>query len=268
MSTLVRTQRLDGVLHVELHRPERRNAISRGLMAELREVLEGEDVTRAVAVVVSGAGGAFSAGADLGEITGTEDDASFDEAWAGVIASVRALPRPVIAAIEGPCRGAAVDLVLACDVRVVGTGATLGVPAVRLGLLYRPDAVARMHRIVGSGVMRRLLLVGDTIDAVTARELGLVHEVVSDGEALAHASALAGELPPESVDALAATKRLLTDLDESHDLGAWDQTYLDLLRSPGRRALLGAAQERHRARASHSDHAAGPPAGPTPQEHR
>lgn len=247
MSDLVRTAWRGSALHVELNRPERRNAISRALMTELRAVLAGDGIEQALALVISGAGGTFSAGADLGELTGTPSDAAFDDDWAQLIAAVRDCQRPVVAAIEGPCRGAAVDLVLACDVRVAGQQATVGVPAVRLGLLYRPAALARMHRAVGTAAVRRLMLIGDAVGAETARDLGLVHEVVVAGGAVDHAAGLVGQLPPESVDALAATKRLLTELDEeTADMSRWDRAYHDLLGSAGRRALLDAAPARHR----------------------
>lgn len=256
----VRTERLGPVLHVQLDRPERRNAVSRAMMAELRAALGADRLTGVVGVVVSGAGSAFSAGADLAEVTGTETDATFDDEWAAVVAAVRAVPRPVVAAIDGPCRGAAVDLALACDVRVAGDGATFGVPAVRLGLLYRPEAVARMHREVGGTALRRLLLLGDAVDARGALSLGLVHEVVPSGTAVAHAVALLEQLPAESGEALAATKGLLTALDDGRDTTGWHQAYLEILRSPGRRALLGAAQSRHGGADQRS------PAGTTPAD--
>lgn len=246
MSSVLRVSDQGGVLVLELDRPQRRNALSRELLSQLRASLTGERALAAKAVIITGYGGTFSAGADLAELDGTEADAGYDDEVSAVTTAIRQLPRPVVAAVEGPCLGAGCDLALACDVRVAGAGAVLGVPAVRLGLLYNPSSVARMRQVLGGQALRRLLLLGERFDAASAERLGLVDEVVGTGQALQWAVDVLGGLPAAAADALAATKGLLNALDDpGADLRQWQVTRLELLVSPGRHQLLSAAQQRH-----------------------
>lgn len=243
VSVRLRTCQRDRVALLELAAPERRNALSSGLLAELNDCLAGAVDAASKAVVLTGAGGVFSAGADLTELSGTVEDRVIDENIAAVADAIRQLPVPVIAAVEGACIGAAVDLVLACDLAVASASAFFEIPAVRLGLLYRPASIARWQRTIPRAALFRLLVLGDRIDADDALRAGLVGVVVSAGQAETKALALAGR--STAGDASAATKRLLTAVDDGEfDPVEWETTRLRLLASEQRWQALRLATRR------------------------
>lgn len=238
---MIRIERNREIVSVTLNRPERRNALSLGLLSELACALSKESLADASAVIISGAGSTFSAGADLSELTGTSQDVAVDDAIAEVVAAIGATEIPVIAAIDGPCVGGAVDMMLACDIRVASERAFFEVPAVRLGLLYNPEAVARLHSQFPREVLNRLLVRGDRFDATEALLAGLVTHAPSAARALKHESKVhdSGALNA----AAAATKRLLDDLDAgSYDRLEWDRLRRQILDSPERAAAVRAAQ--------------------------
>jgi enoyl-CoA hydratase/carnithine racemase len=245
MTTPVDVRRHGGVLQVVLDDPARRNALSRSLLRGLREVLTGP-VDGVTGVVLSGRGNTFSAGADFRELTGTRADAQYDGELAVVTRALRDLPRVVVAALEGPCIGAAADLALSCDLRVAAQGSYLRVPAVRLGLLYNPDAVERLRRAYPRDSVRRLLLLAERFDAEKALDAGLVSQVVARGEAVRHALELLEPIGTAELDAVSATKALLNaqedgDADSDH----WARRRWELLDSPARRSAFQRARRRH-----------------------
>jgi enoyl-CoA hydratase/carnithine racemase len=166
-----------------------------------------------------------------------------DQLIARTSGTIRRLPIPVIAAIEGPCFGAAVELALACDVRVVGEGVRVGVPAVKLGILYRPDAIAEMLASVGRQTVARLLLLGERLDAEQALAAGFAARVVPAGHALDEALTLAEGAVGVSPEALAATKGVIAEIVSQHpDLRVWEERRLALLGSDVRHDSLDAAR--------------------------
>lgn len=240
--TEVRATRRDGYLHVELNEPARRNPLSAAMLAELRTALREQVDSTVNTVVLSGAGGVFSAGADLDWLTGTAADVAVDEAIAETLDVVRRLPALTVAAVEGPCMGGAVDLVLACDVVIAGAEAAFAVPAVRLGIMYNPDAVARWHRRLPRPTLVRLLLAGQRLDAESARTGGLVAEVVPAGEAVSAAAVLAAGLADVPPAVVAGVKGLLVDLDDGADLTHAHEVRHQLLAAPERLAALHAVR--------------------------
>ncbi|MQA06375.1 MAG: hypothetical protein GEV07_27870 [Streptosporangiales bacterium] len=241
MSAGVRVEVADGYVHLVLDEPARRNPLSRARLAELRDALRTK-ADGVNAVVLSGAGTAFSAGADLTELTGTAADEAVDDAIAEAVHELTHARALTVAAVEGPCRGAAVDVVLGCDVVLAGASATFEVPAVRLGIMYNPDAVRRWAARLPRATLVRLLL-GEQLDASQARAGGLVAEVVPTGSAVSAATELAqrmAQLPPTVV---AAVKELLVDLDDGADLTEAHLARRDLLASPDRLDALRTIRE-------------------------
>lgn len=228
----------DGYLHLQLNDPRRRNPLSRTSLAAIR-CAAGSCGPETRALIISGAGGAFSAGADLSELTGTEQDLAVDEAVAATGRMLRELDLLVVAAVEGPCMGAAVDLALSADVIVAGRSAFFEVPAVRLGLLYNPEAVARWHSRLPGPLLSRLLLAGERVDAPAARDAGLLAQVLDDDGAVQAATGIAKRLDSAPRSALATTKRMLRAFDAGRvDPAAWQDERRRLLTSPERRAAL------------------------------
>lgn len=211
----LRTARDGAVLVVTLDRPERLNAIDEGVLAGLVAVAAEARADRTVrAVVLEGAGRAFSSGLDtslLAEVVGAGGDSiAFRERLEGLQATFTAfetLPVPVVCALHGPCVGGAVELALACDLRVAEPGTTVRLPETRLGLLPDLGGTTRLTRLCGPGVAKDLVLTGRTIGADEALRFGLVSAIGDDARALARERAhlLAGNAPL----ALAWAKRVI-----------------------------------------------------------
>jgi enoyl-CoA hydratase/carnithine racemase len=137
------------------------------------------------AVIVTGAGErAFAGGVDIREmaaIEGPDAARAFITRVHHLCASVRAIPVPVIARVQGWCFGGALELIAACDLRIAGEGARFGMPEVRLGIPSVVEA-AMLPMLIGWGRARRLLFTGETIDAATALSWGLVEQVAAVGD--------------------------------------------------------------------------------------
>ena len=236
MSGRVAMSSHDGVLEITFENARRRNALSLSLLSALSRAIDDARAVDARAVVLAGASDVFSAGADLADLQGTIADRAVDDAIQGAAASIRDCPVPVIAAIEGPCIGGALDLALNCDAIVAAESARFALPATHLGLLYDPRAVARLRLRLSPAALRWLLLLGEQIDALTGAEMGLVARVVREGTARAEARALAERVSVQSPDAVAATKKLLNELEgDCARLDVWERVRLDILNSTERR---------------------------------
>ncbi|HET6617516.1 MAG TPA: enoyl-CoA hydratase-related protein [Gemmatimonadota bacterium] len=199
-----------GVRILTINRPEKRNALN----AEVRARLS-EEVDRAVAdpdsrvLVFTGAGDkAFVAGADVAEFAGRspldqrramDSPTVFDRIWES--------PLPTIAMINGWCLGGGCELALACDVRVGADTATLGQPEVRLGIIPGGGATQRLPRLIGYGKALQLILSGETLDGVSAYEIGLLDEVVPAGELRERTLEIAQSMADKSPVTLAIAKR-------------------------------------------------------------
>ncbi len=238
-------QTLEGsVLVLEMHDPAARNALSLGLLSALSEAVgqAGEDV---LGIVITGGAECFSAGGDFRELKGTSEDLAYDDAVSAAVAAILASDRIVVAAIEGPCMGAAADLALACDYRIAGAGSYVQIPAVRLGILYNPAALERIGRSYPRDTVRRLLLAGERFDDHEARRAGLFSRVVPQGEALGAALRNLARLDARQADAVRATKRLLAELEAgTADRAQWQRRRAELLDSEQRGAAIRQAHAR------------------------
>lgn len=172
-----------------LDRPERRNALSAEMCRQLRDHLAAHRALRAV--VLTGAGSAFCAGADLGHTPLYRED-EFRPAFEALLDEVVDHPAPVIAAVNGPALGGGTQLVVACDLRVAAPEATFGIPATQLGVMLSPENIQRLALLVGQAHARDLLLTGRRIGVGEALRMGLVHRLADD--ALAAGLDLAGEI--------------------------------------------------------------------------
>jgi enoyl-CoA hydratase/carnithine racemase len=165
---------------VVLNRPEKRNALSLALMEEmvvaLREVSARRD-TRAI--VIEGAGPAFSAGHDLSEMTGRDREflAPLFDQCSTMMETLHDVPQPVIAKVHGIATAAGCQLVAACDLAVAAEGTRFGTPGVKIGLFCSTPMVP-VSRAIGRKRAMQMLLTGEPIDAATALDWGLVNQVV------------------------------------------------------------------------------------------
>jgi len=184
----------DALTIVTLDRPERRNALDHATLAELTTVLEGAVDRPTRALVLTGAGGHFCAGADL---TGVED-ASFAELLQGVLDRLRDVPFPTIAAVEGAALGAGTQLAVACDLRVATDDASFGIPAAKLGLMVNHWTVQRTASMLGPSTARAVLLAAEVVRGADARRLGMVNRPGALAEAIEWAEQI-GALAPLTI---------------------------------------------------------------------
>ena len=206
-SLLVRAD--EAAARITLNRPEKRNALSLELMDEmisaLREV-SAQAATRAI--VIEGAGAAFSAGHDLSEMIG-RDEAFYNELF-GVctvmMETIHELPQPVIAKVHGIATAAGCQLVAACDLAVAADGARFATPGVKIGLFCSTPMVP-VSRAVGRKRAMQLLLTGEPIDATTALDWGLVNRVVPADELEPAVVELVGAIARSSSYTVATGKR-------------------------------------------------------------
>jgi 2-(1,2-epoxy-1,2-dihydrophenyl)acetyl-CoA isomerase len=202
------------VVTLTLTRPDRLNALTAGLRAALTDALAGVAADPTVgAVVLTGEGRAFCAGQDLAELgalpEGTDVGDLLRGAYNPLVRAFAELPRPVIAAINGPCVGAGLGLALACDLRLIAADAYLACAFVGIGLAPDAGVSAGLVRALGYPRALEIAASGRRVAAAEARALGLVVDVVEPGELAARAAADAARLAAGPRAAIAATKRLL-----------------------------------------------------------
>lgn len=203
-------ERHDAVTVVTLNRPDRLNALSHPLLADLRDLLLELDAdSSARAIVITGAGRAFSAGADLGAGP-TDAEDTVRRLYNPLITTLTDLDTPVVAAVNGVAAGAAFSISLACDLRIAAESAAFQLSFVRIGLVPDAGATWLLGRAVGSARAAEMALLARKVRAPDALAWGLVNEVVPDEEVLGRAVAVAMELA-DLTTAVGTTKRLLRD---------------------------------------------------------
>ncbi len=203
----------DGVEILILNHPPV-NALGSRLLADLdRRVAELETDPKVRAVVLTGEGQYFSAGADVKEMA-TIDLASAPEVarrGLAVYARLAALRAPVIAAINGLALGGGLELALACDLRLAGESAKFGAPEVTLGLIPAYGGTQRLPRLVGVAKAKELIFTGAMISAAEALRIGLVNKTVPAGQELRAARDLAHTIAQRAPKAVQAAKRAIVD---------------------------------------------------------
>jgi enoyl-CoA hydratase/carnithine racemase len=209
-----------------LNRPEKRNALSLALMQELTAALSevgGAPTVRAI--VIEGAGSAFSAGHDLGEMVGR--DAVFYEqlfdACTVMMETIHRVPQPVVAKVHGIATAAGCQLVAACDLAIAAEGTRFATPGVKIGLFCSTPMVP-VSRAVGRKRALELLLTGEPIDAETACEWGLVNRVVPGDDLEEEVVKLIGKVARSSPLTVRIGKQAFYEQIELDERGAYDLT--------------------------------------------
>lgn len=183
----------EGLATLTMNRAEKRNPLSTAMMAAMIDALRGLGKRSEVrAVIMAGAGPAFSAGHDLAELRGR--DLAFYryefDLCSQLMQTVQAIPQPVIARVHGIATAAGCQLVATCDLAIAGAGAKFATPGVKIGLFCSTPMVA-LSRAIGRKHAMEMLLSGQPIDAQTAAQWGLVNRVVSDAALSAETRKLA-----------------------------------------------------------------------------
>jgi methylglutaconyl-CoA hydratase len=201
-----------------LNRRDKRNALTRETMFELKQAFEDFRQERKVrAVILTGAGEAFCSGMDLEEMLATSKQPDAQSQWYSdavqykeLIEAMLRFPKPIIAAVNGPAVAGGAGLVLASDIVVAGEGASFGLPEPRRGLVAGLVSPLLTFRI-GAGYAANLLLSARTIDAAEALRVQLFHELVKDDLVWARAHALAEECAKSAPESILLTKRMLNE---------------------------------------------------------
>jgi enoyl-CoA hydratase len=239
----------DRIATVTINRPDKLNALNDSLMRELSTVMDELTANKDVGVIVlTGAGRAFVAGADISRLAVAEQGEleKFARFGQGVFRRIELSAKPVIAAVNGFALGGGCELALACHVRIASTQAKFGLPEVKLGLIPGYGGTQRLPRLVGRGAALQLILTGDPIDGTEAARIGLANAVVEPdalpGAARTMAATMLKNAPiamaraMEAVDVgldatlddgLRLEARLFGSLDETADMREGTKAFLE-----------------------------------------
>jgi 2-(1,2-epoxy-1,2-dihydrophenyl)acetyl-CoA isomerase len=253
MSESVLVERREAVTVLTLNRPELRNAVDDMTMDALRAALLAcaDDGTRCV--VITGAGGAFSSGADLKKAIaeGYTPDQSYHlltDHYGPTLKAIRACPWPVIAAVDGYAAGIGCDMALACDIRLVSERGRFAELFIRLGLIPDGGGTYLLPRLIGVGRAMEMLFTGADVDAHEAARIGLANRVYPVESFMDEVTAYAANVSRQSPNALRRGKQaLLAALDSGYDQAlareAEHQRAI-LMSEDGLEGLLAFAQKR------------------------
>jgi enoyl-CoA hydratase/carnithine racemase len=207
---------LDGVRRLTISNPSKRNALDHAILDGIASAVRAADGDGTRAVILTGAGGMFSSGYDIGDIP---DDVFAAEAeklvahpFTSAIDALDATDVPTIAALPGHTIGGGLELALACDLRVARDGIRLGMPPAKLGLVYSHTGLRRFLHAIGEPRTRQLFLLGRNVDAREAKVWGLLHDVVGAEDLESFALDWADELTRNAPLSVRGNKRVLRAL--------------------------------------------------------
>ena len=198
---------------ITIDRPEVRNALDWEAMDAFAAAVErAEQDSELRALIVTGSGGSFCSGGDLYELDqypAHADGLRLATVMGDALIALEALPVPTLAAMEGPALGGGAEIALACDIRVMAEGSSMGCMHIRLGIVPAWGGGQRLMRVVGYSQAMEWLAVGRVLAASEALEHGLVSRLVPKGQALSFASEIAEEIAERDPDAVRSVKQLL-----------------------------------------------------------
>jgi enoyl-CoA hydratase len=221
-SQAVLVEQQGNVLLITINRPEVRNAVNAAVAAGIGGALEQLDSDDELSVgVLTGAGGFFCAGMDLGAFVKGESPWFGDRGFAGI--AQRASRKPLIAAIEGFAVAGGMEIALGCDLIVAASGAKLGIPEAKRSLVAAGGALLRLPRRMPYHVVMELALTGELLPAERFHEFGVVNRIVEPGQAVAGALELAGKVAANGPLALIASKQILQEQFDWSSAEMWDK---------------------------------------------
>ena len=225
----------EAVARLRIANPERRNALDHEILDALAEALPGLD--RGIEVrclVITGAPPVFSAGYDLGSFAAEtferDAEALVAHPYHAAMEALARHPWPTVAALNGHCIGGGLELAITCDLRICAAGAKLGMPPVKLGLVYGHTGLRKFLDTVGLARTKELFLTGRNFEAARAEEIGLVNEVVADEELEEAAVALAAGIAANAPLSMRGNKSAIETLNASPILSEQKEAGLIALR--------------------------------------
>lgn len=239
MNDLVITRQRDAIFEIILNRPDKRNAINVELFTQFDTAVQQANRTPGLrAVFIRGEGQAFSAGIDVSALLGMADRygphwqtrmRAITDDFQRVLTRLERLELPTIALLHGYCLGLAMELALACDIRLAATGTMMGLPETRLGMIPDVGGTTRLVRLVGPARAKELIFTGRQFSADIAVQWGIVNDVVPPDALTAKAEELAAEICQGAPLAVGMAKRVIdgfSDIDRGLQLEGWAQSQL------------------------------------------
>jgi enoyl-CoA hydratase/carnithine racemase len=225
----------EAVVRLRISNPDRRNALDHEILDALAETLPRLDRgIKTRCLLITGAPPVFSAGYDIASIPSEtferDAEALVAHPFQAAMEAVAAHPWPTVAAINGHCIGGGLELAVTCDMRICTAGAMLGMPPVKLGLVYSHTGLRKFLDTVGVARTKELFLTGRNFDAARAAEIGLVHEVVTDDRFEDAAIALAAEIAANAPLSMRGNKSAIDLLTASPVLSEQQEAGLVALR--------------------------------------
>lgn len=239
MSELVTLVQRDTLFEIVLNRPDKRNAINLDMFKAFDVAVARANRTPGLrTVLIRGEGESFSSGIDVSALLGLTQThgpnwqqrmRSITDEFQGVLTRLERLELPTIALLHGHCLGLALELALACDLRVAAEDTLLGLPEALLGIIPDVGGTTRLTRLVGPARAKELIFTGRRFDAATAESWGIVNYVVPRAELMAMGETLAAEIAQAAPLAVGMAKRVidgLVDVDRGLMLEGWAQSQL------------------------------------------
>jgi enoyl-CoA hydratase len=214
-------EKTDGVGIIRIDRPEAMNSLNEQVLKELDAAVEqAENDPDVKAVIITGEGKAFVAGADIAEMQTLDENAGYAFGRLGqqVFRRIEIMDKVVIAAVNGYALGGGCELAMACDIRIAGEKAKFGQPEVGLGIIPGYSGTQRLPRLVGKGKAMELIVTGAVISAETAEAIGLVNKVVSQDAVLNEALSLAKKIGANAPLAVSYAKKAIREGLEISDM--------------------------------------------------
>jgi|UniRef100_A0A7C3UQ87 enoyl-CoA hydratase len=216
----------EGIGILQINRPQVLNALNTETLKEMEEALlfvkEKEEIK---ALIITGSGRAFIAGADISEMVNFNpfQAKEFAERGHRILGMIENLPKVVIAAINGFALGGGCELALACDIRIMAEGAKIGQPETNIGLIPGFGGCLRLPRVVGKGIASELIFTGEMIDATEALRIGLVNKVTPKDKLLDISLEIARKITSKVPETIALGKRTIktgleTDLETAKEI--------------------------------------------------
>lgn len=208
--TALLSERHGRVLTLTLHRPQARNALNNALLEQLALALEqAQDDTDIGAVVITGAGRGFAAGADLKEMAQRDMVATFNDPRPQLWARLERFPKPLLSAVNGYALGAGCELALLSDIVFAGEDARFGLPEITLGIMPGAGGIQRLLRCAGKALTAQMVFSGEQIDARQAQQAGMVARICPPALTLEYTRNMAATIASRAPLALQAAKQAL-----------------------------------------------------------
>ena len=239
MSELVRTEHRGAIFEIIFNRADKRNAMNAELYEQFDTAVQKANRTKGLrAIIIRGEGQAFSAGIDVSSLLGLANEygdhwqtrmRAITDNFQAVLNRLERIELPTIALLHGYCLGLAMELALACDIRIAAQGTQMGLPETRLGLIPDVGGTTRLVRIVGPSRAKEIIFTGRHFDMDYAERWGIVNYVVPEEALMAKAEELVAEITLAAPLAVGMAKRVidgLSDIDRGLMLEGWAQSQL------------------------------------------